>query len=241
MHNQPPIMSYVEKQARAQAKRHVLLKFLASGEIYTGPSIAAQLMSVSQSSAERTLSSLVFDGSLKLESHLISSRKTYIYGITSHGMAMMDVYDQPGFQLGKTNSSYILHHLQTQQARLAAENAGWTDWFPGKILHGKGLLKIPDAVGTAPTGTRVAIEIERNVKTPKRYEEIISAHLQSITKKHWNEIHYLTPVGLSNRVEKAFQHVNNVPVKGERVALEHQHRTVFKFFDLQDWPDKIGK
>ena len=235
---QPPRMSYAEKQARAQAKRYVLLQFLASGEVYTVSSIAAQLMSVSQSSAERTLASLVFAGALKFESHIIASRKAHIYGITSHGLALMDEFDKPFFQLGKTNSLYIPHHLQTQQARLAAESAGWTDWTPGKTLHGSGLLKIPDAVGTTPTGVRVAIEIERHVKTPKRYEEIISAHLQSITKKLWSEIHYLTPAGLSSRVEKAFQHVQSVPVKGERVSLEPLHRAAFKFFDLQSWPNE---
>ncbi len=235
---QPPRMSYAEKQARAQAKRQALLRFLATGELYTSPLIAAQLMAVSQSSAERTLSALILDGSLKFEIHIIASRKTRIYGITSHGLALMDEFDKPFFQLGKTNSLYIPHHLQTQQARLAAETVGWTEWTPGKTLHGKGLLKIPDAVGTTPEGVRVAVEIERHVKTPKRYEEIISAHLQSITKKLWNEIHYLTPPGLANRVERAFQHVQSVPVKGERVTLEPRHRAAFKFFDLQSWPNE---
>lgn len=236
MHIPPPKMSYSAKQARAQAKRQLLLQFLASGEVYTVPIIAAKLMGVSQSSADRTLSSLVLAGALKFESHLINSRKTNIYGITPHGLALMDEFNKPFFQLGKTNSSYITHHLQTQQARLAAEGAGWIDWVPGKILHGKGLLKIPDAIGTSPDGIRVACEIENHIKTPRRYEEIISGHLQSVTSKHWNEIHYLTPVGLSERVQRAFEHIQSVPVKGERVSLEPRHRAAFKFFDLQDWP-----
>ncbi len=236
--NQLPKMTYAEKQARAQAKRQVALSFLASGEVYTVPAIAAQLMAVSQSSAERTLASLVLDGSLKFESHIIGSRKTHIYGITSHGLALMDEFDKPFFQLGKTNSAYIPHHLQTQKARIAAESAGWTDWIPGKLLVGKGLLKIPDAIATSPSGKCVALEIENHVKSLKRTEEVISAHLQSITKKLWSEIHYLTPNGLSGRVEKAFHHIKSVPVNGERVTLEPRHRAVFKFFDLQNWPSE---
>jgi hypothetical protein len=235
---QPPHMSHAEKQARAQAKRQVLLKFLASGEVYTVPSITAQLMAVSQSSAERTLSVLVLDGSLKFETHIIASRKTHIYGITSHGLALMDEFDKPFFQLGKTNSSYIPHHLQTQRARLAAEAAGWTEWVPGKMLHGKGLLKVPDAIATSPSGKRVALEIENHIKSPKRTEEVVSAHLQSVTRKLWDEIHYLTPADMSARVEKAFLHVQSVPVKGERVPLDPRHRAAFKFFDLQNWPNE---
>ena len=46
----------------------------------------------------------------------------------------------------------------------------------GALLHSKGLKKIPDAIATSPSGERVVIEIERYVKTPKWYVEIISAH-----------------------------------------------------------------
>jgi hypothetical protein len=236
MRTEIPKMSYEERQARAQAKKDTILGFLATGEVYTSVVVAAQVMAASPSAAERTLASLVRDGSLKRESHMVGSRKMHLFGITPHGLALMDRFDHPYFQLGRTNSSYIPHHLETQCARLAAEEAGWTDWTPGKLLHSQGLKKIPDAIATSPAGARVAIEIERHVKTPKRYEEIISAHLQSISKKLWREVHYLTPDGLAMRVAKAFENVKSVPVNGDRIQLEHAHRERFLFYELSAWP-----
>jgi hypothetical protein len=236
MRTEFPKMSHEERQARAHAKREVVLRFLASGEVYTSVMVAAKLMAVSTSAAERTLAALVRDGAIKFESHIVAARKANIYGITPHGLAMMDQFDRPYFQLGRTNSAYITHHLETQHARLAAEAAGWTDWAPGKLLHNQGFKKIPDALVTSPKGERVAIEIERHIKTPKRYEEIISAHLQSISKKLWREVYYLTPDGLAIRVAKAFAHVKSVPVNGDRIPLEQSHRDRFQFYELKDWP-----
>jgi len=236
MRTEIPKMTYEERQARAQAKKDTILAFLASGEVYTSVVVAAQVMATSHSAAERTLAGLVRDGALKREIHMVDSRKMNLYGITPHGLALMDCFDRPYFQLGRTNSSYIPHHLETQRARLAAEEAGWTDWTPGKLLHGQGLKKIPDAIATSPAGVRVAIEIERYVKTPKRYEEIISAHLQSISKKLWREVHYLTPDGLAMRVAKAFENVKSVPVNGDRIQLEQAHRERFRFYELKNWP-----
>ena len=238
MHNHLPVMTHNQRQARAMAKRQLLLQFLASGEVYTNTSVASKIMSASQRSAQRTLSALVLNGSLKVESHMVESRKTFIYGITPHGLAICDKFDKPFFQLGKTNSSYITHHLQTQQARLAAESCGWTDWQPGKILYNQNLPKVPDAIATSPTGVRIALELERTTKSQKNYESVISGHLKSMTKKLWSEVHYLTPPGLSERVQRAFQHVQSVPVNGDRVQLEQIHRDRFKFYELQNWPNE---
>lgn len=236
MRTEIPKMTYEERQARAQAKKDTILAFLSSGEVYTSVVVAAQVMAASPSAAERTLTGLVRDGALKFETHMVGSRKMYVYGITPHGLALMDRFDRPYFQLGRTNSTYIPHRLETQRARLAAEEAGWSDWIPGKLLYRQGIKKIPDAIATSPAGVRVAIEIERHVKTPKRYEEIISAHLQSISKKLWREVHYLSPDGLASRVAKAFENVQSVPVNGDKISLEQAHRERFRFYELNAWP-----
>ena len=231
-----PQMSYSERLARAAAKRALLLKFLSS-EGYTTVSIAARVMSCGTSSAERTLARLVKDGSLKKESHLVHSRKTFIYGITNQGLALANEFENPVyFELGRTNSSFIYHHLQTQHARLSAECAGWTDWKPGKILYNKGLGKIPDAIVKRPDQRLVAIECELNIKSQKRIGEVISSHLQSITKGLWYEVHYLTSIQLKNALKKAFERIETVLVNGDRLALENKHRERFLFFSFDQWP-----
>lgn len=235
--NQLPIMSFAERQARNEAKRLLILRFLASGEAYASVQIAAQVMACSTSTAERTLVGLARDGALKSELHFVQSRKLKIYGITSHGLAIVGEFDNPAFEMGRVNSAYVSHHLQTQIARLNAEAAGWTDWKPGKLLHGLGFKKVPDALVLSPAGRRVAIELERHVKTQKRYAEIISAHLQSITQKHWDEVHYLASPELVLPLQRLFKKIETIPVLGERHKVEERHRARFKFSALNEWPD----
>jgi hypothetical protein len=239
--NQLPIMSYAERQARNEAKRLLILHFLASGEVYTTVQIAALVMACSTTSAERTLAGLVRDGALKSEAHFIQSRKLKIYGVTPHGIALAGEFENQPFELGRVNSAYIPHHLQTHIARMNAEAAGWADWKPGKVLHRLGLKKVPDALVVSPTGKRVAIELERHVKTKKRYAEIISSHLQSITKEHWDEVHYLCQSELVLPLQRLFQKIETIPVLGERHRLEEKHRARFKFAALSDWPHSIGE
>jgi DNA-binding PadR family transcriptional regulator len=232
-------MTAIERAARKDAKRRLLLDFLASGEVYTTTEIASVIMSASRPVATSTLKSMEREGVLKAESHMNGGRQVRIWGITPHGLALANVFeDVPFFELGRTNSDYIPHHLQSQRARLAAEEAGWTDWTPGKTLYGQGLKKIPDAVSTSPDGKRVALEIERFIKTPKRYAEIISSYLQEIKSGKWNEVHYLTPPGLETRLERAFASVKFVSVAGNKVALTDRHRSVFKFFSFDNWPER---
>lgn len=233
-----PHMSYLEKQSRAEAKQELVLQFLASGEVFSTVTILSRVISVSLSSTARTLDYLMRAGALKSEMHVIHCRHCAIYGITPHGLGLVGKFGSRYFELGKTNVAYIPHHLATQVARLNAEQEGWNDWQPGKALYGQSLEKVPDALATAndPVEKRVAIEIERHIKTPKRYGEIISAHLQAITQKRWAEVHYLCPDGLHKKVEAAFAHIDSVLVKGERVQLLQKHRDCFKFFALNSWP-----
>lgn len=235
-HHNLPNLTYVERMQRAHEKRQALLQFLGSGEVYTTRLIASQILKTSEMSADRTLQALMRDGCLKSEVHLVNSRRTTLFGITAHGLALVDQIHGKEFELGKTNPSYIPHHLQTQQARLQAQTAGWISWQPGKVLYNQGLLKVPDALARMPEGGEVAIEIERHVKSKKRMESIISSHLQSISQKKFDEVHYLSGGGLHTKVKAIFDAIKYIPVKGERVRLEQKHRDRFKFFDLQTWP-----
>ena len=233
-------MSFSDKQARAAEKRQAILEFLASGETYTTLAVAARVMGCSDRSAIRTLDALIRDGAMKSESLFVQSRRIRLFGITPHGLALANEFDSSYFEPGRTNPSYVPHHLATQQARLAAEAGGWSGWQPGKTLGKAGFLKVPDALATRPDGTTVAIEIERHAKTKKRYEQVISCHLQEITKKSWGEVHYLTPPELILPLQNIFQRIETIPVKGERVQLVDKHRARFRFFSLAEWPSTRG-
>lgn len=231
-----PKMTFSEKQARAADKRQAILTFLASGETYTTLPISAHVMKCSVRSAIRTLDGLIRDQAVTTEMLSVQSRKVQIFGITPHGLALAGAIDGPYFEIGRTNPSYVSHHLETQQARLAAEAVGWTGWQVGKSLHKLGVMKVPDALAIRPDGRQIAIEIERHAKTKKRYEQVVSCHLQEITKKSWAEVHYLTQPQLILPLQNIFQRIETIPVKGERIPLEEKHRERFKFFSLAEWP-----
>lgn len=229
-------MSFLEKQARAQEKRDAILDFLGSGECYTSLHISSRVMSCSVRAARDTLDALIRDGALKSETVLVQSRRLKLYGITPHGLALANEFDSQYFEVGRTNPSYVPHHLETQAARLDAEAAGWTNWQPGKNLYKTGLLKVPDALCVTPDDRKVAIEIERHIKTRKRYEEILSLHLQEMSKKSWSEVHYLAKPELIRPLQNIFRRIEAIPVKGERVVLEEKHRDRFRFFSMAEWP-----
>ena len=234
----PSQMTYTERMARAVAKQTLLRNFLASGEVYTSISIAAQLMACSISSAQRTLKSMVRFGELKCEVHLVEGRKLSLWGVTPHGLALADQFDRPHFELGRISSSYIPHHLLTQQARLQAEAVGWA-WQPGKLLHNTGLPKVPDGLGIRPDERKVAIEIEQNIKSQRRFQSAVAQHLLSIKKGHWAEVYYLTHPELKQTLQKAFTRIETVPVPGGNAKLEESHKNRFKFYSFDEFPPSI--
>lgn len=235
--NNLPNMTHGERQARASEKRERLLNFLASGEVWTSTQLAADLLQVSRPVALNTLAALGKERAIVSESHMIAGRTQKIWGITAHGLALAEVAGAvPAFQLGRTNPSHIPHHLQTQDARIAAESSGWTGWVPGKLLYNRELRKVPDAAATSPTGKRVAIEIERYIKSPKRYSDIIAAYLRDIKDGYFDEVHYLAPSGLHVPLEKVFRGIKTFSFAGEQVQVDERHQNRFKFYALTEWP-----
>jgi len=232
-------MSYLQKQARAQEKRRVLLQFIAS-ETYSDLNTCAELLGVSETNVRATLKSLENVGAVTSEGHFIQGRQKLIFGITSHGNGLLGLPENTFFKKSSVNSSYIQHTLQIQKIRIRAERLGYS-WTPIKVLRTWGLKKIPDALATDPSGKKISIEIERTIKSRKRYEEIASAHLQARQKKLWDQVHYVCPKdGLAKRLKAIFLSIKTVPVEGARVALKPEHYSVFSFFDLSSWPKEKG-
>ena len=83
----------------------------------------------------------------------------------------------------------------------------------------------------------MAIEIERTIKTRKRYQAIIREHLTQIRQGGWQVVFYLTPDGMAARLKKVFDSIDHVVFDGQRVAIEDAHRKRFRFLDLSAWPN----
>lgn len=131
--------------------------------------------------------------------------------------------------------------MDVQRARLQAERAGWGEWTPDRQCHrlaaSEAWLKAPDAVVRSPGGELVAIELERTIKTKKRYEAIMAAYLQMIKKGTVARVVYLCPdQKVTPRVEAIYRSFETVPVAGQRVAINEQHQARFTFNNLEGWP-----
>jgi len=83
----------------------------------------------------------------------------------------------------------------------------------------------------------IAIELERSIKTKKRYEVVFSIYLQSIKRGEYDLIHYVCPdPEFAARLKRMFQLIESVPVSGQRVKITDKHRAKFPVYSLQNWP-----
>ena len=235
--NNLPRMTRAQINARAQAKEQILLDFLASGEVWTTPPIIAGLLGLSVRRAQSQAQKMEQQG-LVVTEKVELGRGVTLVGITPQGLAY-STHPRAGetsrFEPGRVSEAFIHHHIDTQRARLQAEAAGWT-WEAGKLLYAKGWHKVPDALATSSTGERVAIEIERTIKTPLRYQQIIPQALRDVKSGHYDRVQYLSPQGRADAVERALRRVAVVKVSGDSVKLTDQHWARFSFANLTDWP-----
>jgi len=126
--------------------------------------------------------------------------------------------------------------LDIQLARIKAEAAGWSNWISGKHLPSQ-LAKRPDALVANPFGEKVAVELERTIKSRQRLERIWSIYLQQITRKEIKMVHYVCPdAGFAKRLRRVFMLLKTIPVAGERVVLTEKHRSKIIVDTLDKWP-----
>lgn len=180
MRNSLPILSHDQRVARAEEKQEKVLIFLADGEVFTTPAIAAQLLNVSVVNARRTLLQLEKQSFMKRERHFIEGRQCDIFGVTQSGLvAVAGNPDAPIFELGRSKSEYLRHKLECQRIRLICEAMGGT-FTTERKLRMAGLKKIPDGIWHSPVDGRIALEIEREAKTLKRMAEVFERHRLSV-------------------------------------------------------------
>lgn len=236
------INSFHERQGRADHKRRTLLRFLRD-ETWSSLANLAGVGGLSEPAMFKTLCQMERDGFLLR--HKVSQLRLSLWGITPKGLIFAwdenePMETRPHFEPSKISIVTIHHYLDIQRARLAAERAGWAQWVPGNRLP-KDIKKRPDAVAAAPSGHRVAVEIERSIKTIKRYEAIFSAYLQMIKSGDYTMVHYVCPdASFAPRLSRLFQLIQAVPVVGERVPITEKHRARFPVYALENWPPVAG-
>lgn len=233
-------MTARERQERNLQKRNLLLSFLASGEVYTVLFVIALLLRTSERNALRLLQRMIVERLIVVEPDVMQNSNLKLYGITSHGLAMTpDAHaGAREHHLGRTNPKFINHHVQSQIVRVRAQQAGWMDWTPGKILmtrNERRLKTMPDSLATRPDGRRCAIELENWVKSRKRLCDVVSGHLTQVINGKYDVVYYFCPRKITAALQRALDKIEHVRIDGSKVKLNDIHRSRFKVFAIEDW------
>ena len=236
-----PTLTPDERKSRNAAKREKMLAFIAS-ETWTDIATAAMLLNVSTNTAGVLLRALERDGLLKRETIPTGTPRAVwiVFGITPTGVNRSTAsIASPEHQLGRLKSANIAHSLAVQRVRIIAERAGWRDFVPGRALYkkGLGLPIIPDALATDPQGRRVAIELERNVKSATRRAEVISGHVVAIAqRKHWHRVLYVCDDRTDKtRLRDQYMSLTEIKTPAGIAKFTDAHRERFEFINLIDF------
>lgn len=232
------IFDYQKRLDRTEQKKQLLLAWLVDFT-WTTPEIAGQLMGlITRAGINKTLKQFQNAGLIK-EAFLVlaDNRKLRIIGITPNGLLWCDdnemAIDKPSFDPGRVALSTIIHRLDVQRCRLKVNQLG-IEWvaennYPKKITYR------PDAIINIHDKS-IALELERTAKTKKRYQQIITQHLRQINQGAYSQVHYVSTVdGFAQRLERLFNSINKLSVRGQQVLFSDDLKQRFKFYDFDNW------
>jgi|GEM_PF-362215 len=239
--------------ARASEKRRLVLRFLRD-EIWTCTEIVGQLLGITYPAAHSLLKAMRRDRLTVSSEVFIAGRRgvqrTLLHGITAQGLAYawdIDEVPEPRnpWEPSKTNALFVPHNIETQRARLRAEKLGCHSWRPARSLMRLKLPKLPDGEMVDKDGLRVAVEIEREIKTDKRYESVIGAYVaQMKSDGRWERVDYLCPdADFAARLARVFGRLRQLRLEGRSGepakvgSLEQVHLDRFRFYAGDAWPN----
>lgn len=240
-HTRGLIADPVERIVKRDEKRRAILRFLRD-ETWSNADVLATVAGIgTRQGVHKTLAAMERDELVKRHKMPIAGRVDLtVWGITPHGLGMaMDpsepYQDRPSFEPSRLSLSRVPHQLDLQKARISAEALGWKEWVRGERLGFKTPIR-PDAIALHPNGqARIAFEIERTIKTRKRYQQILADHLSQIQARQWDAVFYLCTDDIAPRVQKIYESIDYVMFDGQRVAIKPEHLSRFKFLNLSNW------
>lgn len=145
------------------------------------------------------------------------------------------------FDPNRVSEITIKHELAVQRVRVKTYGLVWTQWIGGRTLRKMAYkerstwLQIPDAFAISPKGRKVALEVERTVKTYKRYPLIFSNYCQMLVDGTVQEIVYVCPKTIAPRLGQYFSKIELMRVNGEFRPVNDSFRKRFHFVTYEGW------
>ncbi len=240
------LKSRTEIAARVVAKRARLVAWLKA-EVYTDYQTAALVLGCTPATAFKALTAMQRDG--LLERHAVGRASVWSISLMGQIEYLDDGDDPLSVFDPRVSETTVQHTLAVQRARIAVESAGGTAWQAERAIRreaakakeagGASLwLKVPDGVVTLG-GRRIAVEVERSVKTPKRYQAIIAEYLQMRKAGTIGAVHYVCSSGkLAKGLQRIFAAFPSVNIRGTEIALKPEHYACFEFYEASKWPHR---
>ena len=241
------IHSREERERIKAEKEDKILNFLLD-ESFSTSSIIAELLKVTQTTAYRTLRKMEVDSLVKMHSvglDLGRTGKQTIWGLTPTGALMAADLNSESFkvdfyEVGKVKPSTMAHSLALQRVKVIALSNGYREWKSSRkvqqMANGERStwLQVPDALSFSPKGHLTAIELERTVKTPKRYNEILSNYASMISNNTVAEVLYICPEKIAPRLERLFSMIKKIIVNGQAYDVPESLLKRFKFITYEE-------
>lgn len=242
------IHSRAERERIKADKEEKILSFLLE-ETYSTSEIISKLLNTTQTTAYRTLKKMEKNDLVRL--HVIGLDlgrvgKQAIWGLTPTGALIatdpdMEDFKVDYFEVGKVKPITMAHSFALQRAKVSALNSGWTNWLSSlkmQQLANKDRsvwLQVPDAVAYSPEKVKTAIELERTVKTPKRYDEILSKYAQMLNSGTVDQVIYICPDKIAPRLAKLFKNIKKINLDGNVEPVSEELLSKFSFLSYQEW------
>lgn len=233
-----------KQQKRSAEKEKKISDFLRDESFSIAP-IIGSLLDLQPSATHTTLNGMQKRGLIKqwyVQFEVTSAGRLSIWGLTPTGALLAaDDGSCDYYEAGRIPIITMAHSIAIQRVKVVAVKSGWEQWLSSRrmrqIAHKdrSKWLQVPDALATSPKGQKIALEIERTVKTPKRYEEILSNYCQMLLDKTVDRVVYVCPEKIAPRLERLFLRIESIFVNGGIQPVHESFRNRFHFVTYIEW------
>lgn len=238
------INSKIEQSRSKAVKETLILSFLWE-EGYSTAKILAPLLKMTPNGIQRILRKM--EAKELIQTHTVdfelSSWNLKIWGLTPTGTLLATPEDEKFkfFEVSRVKPITMAHSLALQRIKVLALSQGWGEWqSSSKMLKNANLnrstwLQVPDAVAMSPKGRKIAIELERTVKTPKRYVEILANYAEMLSSGIIAEVIYICPENIAKRLERLFHRIEKIIFRGKAMPVPEGLLKRFYFISYEEW------
>ena len=238
------INSKLERDRIRAEKQSKILSFLLE-ERFSTSAVLALLLDMTPNGVQRIL--LKLEKNELIKAHTVdfelSAWNLKIWGLTPTGALLASDLDEDlkFFEVGRIKPVTIAHSLALQRVKVVALRFGWEQWESSSRMLKKAnesrstWVQVPDAVARSPKGRKIAVELERSAKTPKRYVEILANYAEMISMGVIDEVIYVCPEQLTLPMERLFHRIEKIMFKGQVIPTPTGLLERFYFISYVEW------